>query len=96
MEDKTTKTKVSGKVVYLYDNKDPAKAKWIGHRAINDKGQSVGTVHIEHQGQNQPSKNLCAMSKGGKYGYPTFARLKPGIEIMDTDGKPVGFKFEYE
>ena len=95
MEDKTTKTRISGKIGYIYDNKDPKKAKWINHVALNDEGQSVGTVHLEHNGANTPQNNLCAMSKNGKYGYPTFARLKPAIEVFNTDKKSVGFRFEY-
>ena len=94
MEDKFKQNR-TGKIAYVYDNEDPHKAKFVGHFAVNSDGKSVGKIHMEHSGEQSPEKNLCAMSEKGRYNYPSFSRLNEPIEVFDTSGNSIGWRFTY-
>ena len=96
MKDKTTSTKVKNSdIAYVYNDPNPERAEFEGHYALNNEGLSVGKIGLEHNGKQNPIDNLCAKSAKGKYGYPSFARLLPAIEVHNFDGEIIGYRFEY-
>lgn len=96
MKDKQTLNRTTrGRTAYVYTDANPNNAEFKGHYALNDEGIIIGRTHVNHTGKNNPVNNLCAMSQNGRYNYPTFDRLLPAIEVFDTSGNSVGYRFEY-
>ena len=96
MQDKNTMNRTAGKIAYIYSDQNPRKAEFVGHWALNNEGLAAGQIHLEHNGVQTPETNLCAMSSKGRYNYPSFGRLLPGIEVHDYDGNVIGWRFEYK